>query len=100
LAGWQDGVLVHGQDDQRLCAFGDQAVNVTQLHLRRATRISADVLGARLFQLSLDGGFVGFSALFLKVGPVHAHGLGEHAAAAKLNVNAVNVVFSFIDVSC
>ncbi len=69
-----DCVLVHRQDDQRVCALGDQRFNVGQLLGCRGLRVCRDVLGAQLFQLGLDRGFVGFPALFLEVRPAHAHG--------------------------
>ena len=81
--GGQDGVLVHGQDDQGLGAFGDQAVDVRQLLLGGTASVSADVGGAVFGQLGLDSGFVGFPALFLEVGPAHAHHLGKGASGSQ-----------------
>jgi len=67
-----DRVLVHRQQDQRLRALGDQAVDVGELLLRRAAGVRADIGGAALGQFGLDGGLVRLPALLLEVGPADA----------------------------
>ena len=70
--GGHDGVLVLGQNDQHLGALGDQAVDVGQLLFSRGAGVGHDVFGARLGELSLDGGFIGLPAFFLEGVVAHA----------------------------
>ena len=82
--GRQNGVFVHRKHDQYLGTLGNQAIDVGQLLLGRTTRVGADVLGARLCQLCLDGGLVGLPALLLEIGPAYADGcLRESGGAAQ-----------------
>ena len=73
----QDGVFVHRQNDQGLGALGNQAVDVGQLLLGGAASVCADVAGTVFGELGFDRGFVRLPALFLEVGPAHAHHLGK-----------------------
>src|SRR3989304_5612511 len=72
--GWEDGVLVPGQNDQRVHAAGDEPLDVRDLLLVGALGVGADVARARLRQRGLDRRLVNLPALLLEVGPAHTDG--------------------------
>ena len=72
LDGRADGRAVLGEDDERVGAARDQALDVGQLLGRRTLRVGGDVFGTRRFERGLDRRLVGFPALFLEVGPADA----------------------------
>ena len=84
--GGADRVLVHGEDDERVGALGDQRLDIRQLLGRGGLGVGGDVGGAGGFEGLLDGGLVRLPALFLEVRPAHADGravLGEHGGGGE-----------------
>ncbi len=72
--GGLDGVVILRQNDQSIGALGDEAFDIGELLGRRGLRVGRNIGGAELFELGLDGGFVGLPAFFLEVGPRNADG--------------------------
>jgi hypothetical protein len=66
LHGGDDRLGVLRQDDQRVDALRDQALDVGQLLGRRGLRVGRDVFGAGGVERGLDRRLVGLPALFLE----------------------------------
>ena len=81
LDGRQNRLRIHGQDDEDVGAFRDQALDVGELLGGRALRVGRDVSRAGRVNRLPDRGLVGLPAILLEIRPGHAdrHILGPSA---------------------